>query len=145
MFISHAEFWPEGDLVLWPDLKESKGRFKDFGLNAYFNDPKVQWSPIPLAPGEKNPPLPDPFEGMVGKDIYLKKDDTIIGLHAIGDVDPNDGTFYQMEIWGNEYDNEHNMLGRGSFRVFQPLEDAAKEFEADGFVRFEGPKRKEKV
>jgi hypothetical protein len=92
------------------------------------------------------------------KDIYLKKGDVIIGLHAIGHAEPYeydlhhaDGTitreksdFMQLEVWGNVYDEDHQILGRGSFRVFNKIEEEAKDFEADGFVRYEGPKRKDK-
>lgn len=89
---------------------------------------------------------------LIGWDIYLKKENEIIGLHAIGYPGPYvyelqhlDGSREQktshimtMEQWGNEYDSEYNMLGRGSFRVFSlDIEEAAKEFEADGWVRFE--------
>lgn len=89
---------------------------------------------------------------LIGWDIYLKKDGEIIGLHAVGYPGPYeytlthlDGTIEEktshimtMEQWGNEYDSEYNMLGRGSFRVFSlDIEEAAKELEADGWVRFE--------
>lgn len=72
------------------------------------------------------------------KNIYLKKDNDIIGLHEIGFTD-SDGNWLSYETWGNEYDDRYNMLGRGSFRIFNDIETVAKEFEADGFVRFEGP------
>lgn len=91
------------------------------------------------------------------KDIYLTKNGEIIGLHAIGHAGPYeydlvklDGTterkkddFMQVEVWGNEYDKNHNMLGRGSFRVHQNIEEEAKGFEADGWVRCEAPKKVE--
>lgn len=96
-----------------------------------------------------------PEPAMDSKDIYLTKNGEIIGLHAIGYAGPYeydlvklDGTterkkddFMQIEVWGNEYDKNHNMLGRGSFRVFQNLEAEAKDFEADGWVRCEAPKK----
>lgn len=146
-------------------LINCRGRFVEFGQNHYFDDPKVQWSPVPLAPGEENPPLPDPFEGMEEKSVYLKKYDpvaihtTIIGLHAIGYPEPHeydiielDGTktrmksdFMAMEAWGNQYDEDHKMLG-GSFRLGTTnIEEEAKELEKDGWVIYEGPKRKEKT
>lgn len=86
------------------------------------------------------------------KDIYLKKEGQIIGLHAVGYKGPYTYTFsnpfegieqeittdfMEIERWGNEYDNEYNMLGRGSFRVHSDIEVAAKELELDGWVRFE--------
>lgn len=89
------------------------------------------------------------------KDIYLRKDGAIIGLHSIGmdnqewDLILLDGTrvrqygFQAIESWGNEYDENRNILGRGSFRVFESIENLAKEFEQDGWERYEGPKRKE--
>jgi hypothetical protein len=84
------------------------------------------------------------------KDIYLKKGNEIIGLHGIGYKKPYectitelDGTktsrtldFMYLEKYGNKYDENFNMLG-GSFRIFNIcIEDAAKEYEADGWVRF---------
>ena len=103
-------------------------------------------------------PTPPPFEPEVeSKDIYLKSPQgEIVGLHAIGHIDPDyemrvqelDGSvivikpgFVEYEKWGNEYDNEYNMLGRGSFRVFDlTLDHAAKCWEDDGWVRFERAK-----
>ena len=137
-------------------MRASKGCFEEFGQKHYFDDKEVQWSPVPLAPGEQNPPQPDPMDQFDSKDIYLKKDDVIVGLHAIGhrmpyeyDLHHADGSvtrektdFMQLEVWGNEYDENHQMLGRGSFRVHDEIELAAKEFEADGFVRYKGPKKK---
>lgn len=92
------------------------------------------------------------YDEFDSKDIYLKKDDQIIGLHAIGYEGPYnytlsdiDGTvkeietdFQEIEKWGNEYDENYKMIGKGSFRVFDlTIEDTAKEMEADGWVRFE--------
>jgi hypothetical protein len=86
------------------------------------------------------------------KDIYLKKGEEIVGLHSIGHkgpytytkINPFEGTevevttdFMAIESWGNEYDSEYNMLGKGSFRIFCDIEEAAKSFEADGWTRFE--------
>ena len=78
---------------------------------------------------------PDPEP--ISKNIYLKKDNQAIGLHAWG-YEFN-GNFYSEEVWGNEYDNQGQMIGRGSFRVFNEIEAEAKEFEADGWVRYEAP------
>lgn len=92
------------------------------------------------------------MEDFDSKDIYLKKDNEIIGLHAIGIAGPYeftlselDGTnkliktnFMELEKWGNVYDENYNIVGRGSFRVFDlTLEHAAEEFEKEGYVRFE--------
>jgi hypothetical protein len=98
----------------------------------------------------------DYYDGMWTKDIYLKKGEEIIGLHAVGEKDSTwtqvgvDGTrvemkgFLQHEQWGNNYDENHNMIGRGSFRIFADIEEVAKELEEDGWVSYEGPTRKEK-
>lgn len=89
------------------------------------------------------------IEGLDSKDIYLKKDgeQTYIGLHAVGeansewDVQYLDGTivrqkgFKAWESWGNEY-VAGKMVGRGSFRVFNEIEEAARQLEEDGWVRF---------
>lgn len=81
-------------------------------------------------------------------DIYLTKDGQIIGLHAIGEANSKwivkhlDGTeeqkfgFNEMERWGNEYNNDLKMIGRGSFRVHQSIEDVAQELIQDGWRRF---------
>lgn len=86
------------------------------------------------------------------KNIYLRKGDEIVGLHAIGHNEEHefnlhhiDGSieriktdFMELEKWGNQYDKDFNMIGRGSFRVFSlTLEHAAKEFEEEGWIRFE--------
>lgn len=91
------------------------------------------------------------MEDLDTKNIYLKKDRKIIGLHAIGhkeeyeiEIIELDGSsinrtldFMALEKWGNEYDENYNMIG-GSFRIFDIcIEDTAKELEADRWVRFE--------
>lgn len=101
-------------------------------------------------------PLNDPFDGVVSREIYLRKDGQLIGLHAWGyddsiwtEEDVNGVRteckgFMAMETWGNEYDESGNMLGRGSFRVFQTIESLAQEMETEGWVRGEGPKQETK-
>ena len=105
---------------------------------------------------------PDDFDS---KNIYLRttigpgKIPAIVGLHAVGHAGPYpytlvhpDGTreermlnFMAIETWGNEYDDEHNMLGRGSFRLHtSDIEDYAKQMEAEGWERYEGPKKKDR-
>jgi len=93
------------------------------------------------------------------KDIYLTTtlaDGTkqIVGLHAIGHAQEytyteiglnNERTevttgFSAIETWGNEYDENHNMLGRGSFRLHShDLDKTVKEWESEGWVRCEKP------
>lgn len=83
------------------------------------------------------------------KDIYLRKpgQTTYVGLHSIGEdnaeweVTDFNGVVYKktgfhaFESWGNEYLN--GKMQGGSFRVFGDIENAAKEFEADEYERFE--------
>ncbi len=97
------------------------------------------------------------------KNIYLRttigpgKTPAIVGLHAIGYAGPYEYTlqhqdgkeelirtkFMVMEAWGNEYDDEHNMLGRGSFRLHtNDIVKYAKDMVAEGWEIYEGPKRK---
>lgn len=98
------------------------------------------------------------------KNIFLRKAVSdklsdvydIVGLHAIGHAGPYEYTlddnskishiktnFMALETWGNEYDDEHNMLGRGSFRLHtSDIEQYAKDMEAEGWERYEGPKKK---
>lgn len=95
-----------------------------------------------------------PAHGMQERSIYLKKDSEIIGLHEIGydnetwTEEAFDGTrsekkgFSAMERWGNEYDDSHKMLGRGSFRVHEDIEKVAEELELDGWICYEGPTQK---
>lgn len=83
------------------------------------------------------------------KDIYLRRGEEIIGLHAVGQDNSEwdevllDGTtvrkkgFRTDDAWGNEYDENFNVRGRGSFRVFTDIEMAAQDLEMDGWVRFE--------
>lgn len=90
------------------------------------------------------------------KDIYLKSPKgEIVGLHAVGHKEPYTFTlrhldgkeeqittdFMELEKWGNEYDENLIMQGRGSFRVFDlTIEHTAKAFEEDGWIRFEREK-----
>lgn len=94
------------------------------------------------------------------KDIYLKNGNEIVGFHSIGHAGPYiytqielDGSentvtadFEPFESWGNNYDENLNMIGRGSFRLITPfIEDVAKDLESRGWVRFtpkEAPKPK---
>jgi hypothetical protein len=90
------------------------------------------------------------FEELDSKSIYLKKDGEFgfIGLHSVGesdvewieiDFDGNEHSrkgFRAHESWGNEYDNDHVMIGRGSFRVFQDIEVVAQEMVQDGWIIF---------
>lgn len=84
------------------------------------------------------------------KNFYFKKDNQIIGIHAIGiagpyeynyqDLDGNVYTvtkdFQVIESWGNEYNPDYTIKGRGSFRVFYDLDEAVKSLEDDGWVQF---------
>ena len=82
-------------------------------------------------------------------DVYFKKDDILIGIHAIGlyelnqytytDIDGNKekrfSFFNALEVWGNEYDKDMNMLGRGSFRLgMRIMEDIIKEYQKEGWT-----------
>lgn len=93
-----------------------------------------------------------PADEVASKDIWLRKEDEIVGLHAIGYPEEHefnlhhlDGSveriksdFVELEKWGNEYNQQFQMIGKGSFRVFDlTLEHAARAFEEDGWVRFE--------
>ena len=96
-------------------------------------------------------PITEPgYEGMEARDIYLKSPiGKIIGLHAIGGSNCTwelvglDGSrtqqtgFLAMDKWGNEYDENYKMLGRGSFRVHENIEELAKKFEDEGWISFE--------
>lgn len=81
------------------------------------------------------------------RDIYLQKDNEIVGLHAIGEnnatwtqTDLNGVTtektgFLALEVWGNNYDQNLKMIG-GSFRVFDDIEAVANGLVEDGWVVF---------
>lgn len=66
----------------------------------------------------------DPY---TGKDIYLKRGDEILGLHATMFDDQ------QMEAFCNAYDVEYKWLG-SIFRIFGPIEETAQELKDQGFV-----------
>jgi hypothetical protein len=61
MFVSSADFYDVAMLEalhkdanpdIFNSLKMVKGRFHDFGSNAYFNDPEVFWAELPAPPKE---------------------------------------------------------------------------------------------
>lgn len=66
------------------------------------------------------------------KDIYLKKDGDIIGLHATMFVDQ------QMEAWANHYTLVYKYIG-SVFRIFQSIEQEAAEMKLDGWVEVPPP------
>ncbi len=88
------------------------------------------------------------FEGMDYKNVYLRKGTEIIGLHAIGDNNSEwiviglDGSetfhrgFRAYESWGNEYNEDLQMIGKGSFRVFNDIDIVAEEFVSEGWEYF---------
>lgn len=88
------------------------------------------------------------FEDMDSKNIYLRKGSEIIGLHAIGEnnsewtVSEFDGSetlhkgFKAWESWGNEYNEDLQMIGKGSFRVFGDIDVVAEQFISEGWEAF---------
>lgn len=88
------------------------------------------------------------FEGLDSKDIYLRKGTEIIGLHTVGvnnsewTVTNLDGSetlhkgFQAYDTWGNEYNEDLQMTGRGSFRVFSDIDIVAEELIAEGWEAF---------
>lgn len=98
------------------------------------------------------------------KDIYLVKrnrdsheESYFIGLHAVGHAGPyvydkidlDDSVtrcvsnFMSLDTWGNEYDSDLKIVGRGSFRLHtSDIEEYATELESDGWVRVDKPKEK---
>lgn len=78
--------------------------------------------------------------------IYLFKDNCLIGLFGIGDANSSwilvglDGSkqtisgFNAMEKWGNEYDWDGNMLGRGSFRLNYDFETEINQYKNEGWI-----------
>jgi hypothetical protein len=92
------------------------------------------------------------LDGLDEKSIYLRRDAEIIGLHSVGysghyeymliELDETEvlktSDFMPLQSWGNEYDENYNMVGRGSFRLNTDfIEDVAKDLESDGWVIFE--------
>ena len=98
--------------------------------------------------------------GLDFKDIYLQarigKSNffTIIGVHGVGyagfyvhkvvgQEDIVISNFQALEVWGNEYDEEHNVMGRGSFRLHTTdIDSYVGELESEGWVRREKPQKK---
>ncbi len=77
---------------------------------------------------------------------YLIKDLELIGIFAIGDKESEwtviglDGSetkrkgFNAQESWGNEYSWDLKMLGRGSFRILNDIEEALQTLIQDGWA-----------
>ena len=60
-------------------------------------------------------------------------------LHELdGTITTKISNFQPYQSWGNEYTPDFKMKGKGSFRIFDlDIEDTAKAFEEEGWVRFE--------
>lgn len=81
-------------------------------------------------------------------DAYLIKDGEIIGIHGVGEanrpytVSHMDETqthhvgFCAIESWGNEYNWDFKMIGRGSFRIGHLMEDDVTMVLDNGWVQF---------
>ena len=101
--------------------------------------------------------------GLDFKDVYLKarigKSNffTIMGVHAVGFAEQHtyksiglDGeesahptNFKALEVWGNEYDEEHSVVGRGRFLVYtKDIDSYVRELESEGWVRTKKPQKK---
>lgn len=98
----------------------------------------------------ESPTLKDIIEDLISKDYYLQKGEEVIGLHAVGeegpyiyrDLDGKEYTkyrFHAFEQWGNNYNKDFQMIGRGSFRLFGDIDEAAKEMTEDGWIQIPGP------
>lgn len=147
----YKEKEPGGELLL--SRLESMGMrppLPSGDLAGYIED--GEWEPETLDPkdqsgGDETLSVDD----LASKDIYLRKGDQIVGLHAVGHAVPCefdnhelDGSitriktdFFEIEKWGNNYNEKLEMIGRGSFRIFDlTLEHTAKAYEEDGWVRF---------
>jgi acyl carrier protein len=98
---------------------------------------------------EKDSSVKEFEDGLDSLDIYLRRGTEIVGLHAVGFNEPHSyileyengkietiqTNFRELQKWGNEYDENFNMIGRGSFRIFDiSIENVAKEMELDGWV-----------
>lgn len=72
--------------------------------------------------------------GWAGQEVYLKKDGSIIGLHATGHLDGK--KFVRLEAWANSYSCVKGKLKfSGSiYRIFGPLEDEVKELITCGWT-----------
>lgn len=72
------------------------------------------------------------------KDVYLKKDEDVIGLHAVGDK--TETGFHQYEAWANLYDPSFKFLG-SIYRIFGPIEEEADNLKKDGWVEIPAPSK----
>lgn len=73
----------------------------------------------------------------------------IWGLFEIGEKDSHwqqinlDGSvedktgFRAYERWGNEYDAQMKMIGRGSFRIHTDIDEVAEDLIKEGWVKFQ--------
>lgn len=75
----------------------------------------------------------------VGKDIYLQKGDTIVGLHTYGDE--FEGKFQQMEAHANAYSLDYKFQG-SIYRIFGPIEEEAAALKEDGWIVVPPPFKK---
>ena len=139
------------------DIVDTMNNMSDVQMEAFINEERKK-----IAAADPTITLGEGPEFIDSKDIYLKTKvghsiiENIIGLHAVGYAGPysytldNNGevstintNFMAIETFGNEYDHEHNMLGRGSFRLHtNDIEEYAKELEKEGWVRCERPGKK---
>lgn len=73
-------------------------------------------------------------DGYEDKSIYLRKDgeEGYLGLHSIGEP-IGDGSWIQMDSWANAYSAEKKFQA-SIFRIYEPLEELAASFVADGWV-----------
>lgn len=70
------------------------------------------------------------------KSVFLKKDDDIIGIHAIGDS--TEFGWQQLEAWCNAYSNDWKFLAT-IYRIFGPVEDEVAELKKSGWIEVQKP------
>jgi len=77
--------------------------------------------------------LPPPYEA---KDVYLKRGDDVLGLHAIGDS-TTEG-WHQYECWVNLYSPDFGFLG-SIYRVFRSIDEEVAELKNEGWIEVKRP------
>jgi ribA/ribD-fused uncharacterized protein len=128
-------------------MRNAIGKFADFGLHWYFDNPKIYYAELPPSPEDLNRPPHSSYEEMECRSVYLFKGDDAIEINASGFIE-GDGQFQEMEVWGNEVDLESLKkgklvyVGRGSFRVFADQHSEVFNFKKDGWVEIKSPPRK---